>query len=152
VITISREIAVAIARSWKGTPYVLGGRIKGAGCDCATLLAEYLIEIGGATRAELGIYSHDWFQHATEERYKLSTLRHARLTMEGICRGTPDAKPGNLVLFRVAGSRLYNHGAIITAWPRVVHAYDSVVAETDATKHALTGFSEMAIFDPFEEE
>ena len=147
----TREQAVAIALTWKGTPYVLGGRVKGAGCDCATLLAEYLIEIGAATREELGIYSHDWFQHASEDRYKLSTLRHARLTMESICRGTPAAERANVVLFKVAGSRLYNHGAIILKWPRVLHSYDEGVSETDATTHALTGFSEMAIFDPFSE-
>ena len=39
----ARPEAVAIARSWIRTPYVMGGRIKGAGCDCATLLSEYLI-------------------------------------------------------------------------------------------------------------
>jgi hypothetical protein len=49
----SRTEALAIARSYIGTPYVLGGRVKGAGVDCATLLAEYLMEIGATTEAEL---------------------------------------------------------------------------------------------------
>ena len=145
----TRIEAVEIARSFLGTPYRLGGRIKGVGVDCATLLAEYLIEIGAAAREDLGVYSHDWFCHATEERYKLSLLRHAREVMTGVAAGTPAARPGDLVLFRVARSRLYNHGAIVTAWPRGVHAYDREVSELDVTRHALTAHAEMAIFTPW---
>lgn len=149
---LSRPDAVAAARSWQGTPYVLQARVKGAGCDCATLLAEYLIEIGAATRgelADLGLYSHDWFCHVSSERYLMRLLRHARKTAEVICRGTPDAKPGNLVLFRSVGSLVYNHGAIVTAWPLGVHAVAPKVTESNLTQHHLTGYREMAIFDPF---
>jgi cell wall-associated NlpC family hydrolase len=147
---MTRAEAVAIARSWRGTPYVLQARVKGAGCDCATLLAEYLIEIGAADREDLGVYSHDWFCHAQDERYMLRLLRYSRKTAETICRGTPDAAPGNLVLFRVVGSRLFNHGAIVTEWPRGMHAVHPGVVESNLTTHHLTGYHEMAIFDPFD--
>ena len=146
----SRHEAVAIARSWIGTPYVKGARIRGAGCDCATLLAEYLIEIGAANREELGAYSHDWFSHTSQERYMIALIRHARQTMETVAFGSPEAAPGNLVLYRVVGSRVYNHGAIVVEWPRVVHAYDTRVGETDTTLHPLTANMQMAVFDPFE--
>ena len=149
-MALSREEAVQIARSWLLTPYVLGGRVKGAGCDCATLLAEYAIECGFAERESLGLYSHDWFCNTTEDRYKYGLLRHARSTVEGICCGTPNAQPGCLALFKVARSKLYNHGGIITAWPKMIHAVDPHVIESDATKHYMTSFSEMMLFDPWE--
>jgi cell wall-associated NlpC family hydrolase len=148
----SRPDAVARARAWLGTPYVLGGRVRGAGCDCATLLAEYLIEIGAAEREDLGVYSHDWFCHTKSERYLLGLVRHARQTAELVCRGTVDARPGTLALFRCVGSHVYNHAAIITAWPRGIHAVHPKVAEFDLTSHRLTGHHEMALFDPWAAE
>lgn len=141
-----------MARRWKDTPYALGARVKGAGCDCATLLAEYLIEIGAATREDLedlGFYSHDWFCHDSAERYLLRLMRHARLVAETICRGTPDAAPGNIVLFRTVGSKRFNHGAIVTKWPFGMHTVHPKTIESNLTSHPLTGHHEMAIFDPF---
>ena len=146
---ISRSEAVEVARSFIGTKYVLGGRLKDAGVDCATLLACYATEIQLADPGELGVYSTDWFCHASEERYMFQILRHARKTIEGKCRGTVDAKPGSLILFKVVRSRLFNHGGIITQWPYMVHAVKPCVEEADATKHQMTGFTEMAIFDPW---
>jgi cell wall-associated NlpC family hydrolase len=148
---LSREESVEIARSWVGTPYRLGGRVKGAGCDCASLIAEYLTDIGAATQQDLGVYSSDWFCNTTEDRYMLSLIRHVKKTMETIARGTPTAAlPGNIVLFKVAGSTLYNHGGIVTTWPRMIHAMKPVVAECNAVKYAATCFTAMAIFDPWE--
>ncbi len=145
----SREDALAVARSWVGTPYVLGGRIKGAGCDCATLIAEYLIECGIAQREELGIYSHDWFCHTNSERYMLRLLRHAKKTIETISRPGVNAKPGSIALFRVAGSRVFNHGAIVETWPKIIHAASPRVEHADASAHWLTSYKEVAIFDPW---
>ena len=149
-----RPAAVSIARTWLKTPYVLGGRVKGAGCDCGTLLAEYLIEIGAACKEDLqalGFYTHDWFCHTSNERYLAGLMRHARKTAETICRLGVEAAPGSLVLFRVARSKVFNHGGIVTAWPRMVHASSSGVAEQSAADHWLTGHREMAIFDPWGE-
>jgi cell wall-associated NlpC family hydrolase len=146
---MTREEAVAYALIWKGTPYVTGGRVPGAGCDCATLLAEYLIAIGASTRDELGVYSQDWFCHATEERYRLTLEKHAALAWEGICMGTPPARPGDVAIYRVVGSKVYNHGSIITGWPKALHAFHERVAEVRPALHPLTAHREMAIFDPW---
>lgn len=146
----SREAAIAIARSWLGTPYVLGGRVKQAGCDCATLIVEYAIECGFVEREDLGIYSHDWFHNTSEDRYKYGIIRHAQKTIEGVCRGTVDAKPGCFILFKVAGSRVYNHGGIVTQWPNMIHSVTPKVVETDATRNCMTSFVKMCIFDPWD--
>ena len=148
----TRAEAVEIAHSWLGTPYVLGGRIKGAGCDCATLLAEYLLELGRATEAELrdlGFYSHDWFCHTSNERYLRRLMEYGALVAQTKCRPGEKAQPGDLVLFKTVRSPLYNHGAIVTAWPWGIHAADGQVRTSDLTAHRLTGWREMAIFDPF---
>ncbi len=145
----SREEALDCARSWIGTPYVLGGRIKGAGCDCATLIAEYLIECGAAEREALGVYSHDWFCHTNTERYMMGLIRHAKKTIETISRPGVGALPGSIALFRVAGSRVFNHGAIVEKWPRIIHAAHPGVEVADATSHWLTSYKEVAIFDPW---
>ena len=65
---------MAEARSWKGTPYELHGRVKGEGADCGTYLAEVLIASELVTREEMdrlfeeiGFYGHDWFCHSTSD-------------------------------------------------------------------------------------
>lgn len=147
---MTRVEAVAVARSWIGTPYRLSQRVKGAGCDCASLLAAFLLETNLADPGELGFYSHDWFCNTADERYMLRLIRHAPKVLEGMCRGTVAAEPGSLILFKVARSRLYNHGGIITRWPMMVHAADPCVKEQNCVTHWMTGFSQFAIFDPWQ--
>jgi cell wall-associated NlpC family hydrolase len=149
-----REDAVATARSFLGTPYILRGRVKGAGVDCGTLLAQYLIEIGKCTKEDLediGLYTHDWFCHASSERYMLRLMRHAKKTAESICMGRTleDAKPGCLALFRVVGSKVFNHGGVVTNWPMMIHAANPVVKEVNVISHWLTAHREVVIFDPW---
>jgi NlpC/P60 family putative phage cell wall peptidase len=146
---LSRREAIVVAESWLGTPYVKGARVRGAGCDCATLLAEYLIGIGAAGREDLGVYSHDWFCHTSEERYMYALIRHAAKVLETVAAGRPAAQPGDLVLFRVARSRVFNHGGIVTSWPRVIHAAYPRVCAVNATLFPMTSHMEMAIFSPF---
>jgi cell wall-associated NlpC family hydrolase len=126
---LSREEAVAVARAWEGTPY--------------------LIAIGASEREELGVYSHDWFCHTTEERYMFALMKHAKKTLETVAAGSTLAQPGDLVLFRVAKSRVFNHGGIVTAWPRMIHAVMPRVAEASATLHPMTSHMQMAIFSPW---
>lgn len=161
---MTRPQAVAIARSFLGTRYVLGGRRKGAGLDCATLLSEYLIEIGRTTEAaliEIGFYreggaghsfSHDWFCHSTREEYLRGLMHFGKLVAETVCRPSAIPQPGDLVLFRVVGSERFNHGAIVTAWPRGIHAVSEGVREDNLAQHRLTAFRQMDVFAPFAEQ
>jgi cell wall-associated NlpC family hydrolase len=160
--SLSRVAAVAIARRWLHTPYVLGGRLKGAGCDCATLLSEYLIEIRATTEADLiriGFYreggaahsfSNDWFCHAQSEFYLRGLMNFGKLVAETVCRPGVKAQPGDLALFRVVKSKRYNHGAIVTAWPKGIAALREGVREVDLTADSLTAFRQVEVFDPFQ--
>lgn len=147
----SRNEAVAAALAWKGTPYVTGARVRGGGCDCATLLSEYLIEIGAALEIPLFTYAQDWFRHTEEERYRDELNKYAACLWEGQCCGTPPSKPGDIALYRVVGSKVYNHGSIITGWPRSLHAFDIGVCELRPALHPLTAYQAMAIFNPWKE-
>ena len=149
----TRTEAVSIACSYIKTPYVLGGRLKGAGVDCATLLGLYLIEIGFASADEmwggLASYSGDWFLHTGNERYLRSLVRFGAASAETICRADHAPQPGDIALFKVAKSRVFNHGAIVTAWPYGVHACADGVRESNLATHRLTAYKPMDVFDPF---
>lgn len=151
---ITRQQAVEIALAWKGTPYVKGARIRGVGCDCETLLEAYLIAIGAAGSFDhLPLFQQDWFCHTTEEKYRDELAQYATCTWEGRCIGTPPALPGDIAIYRVVGSKVYNHGGIIIGWPKAIHAYgDRGVCETRPALHPLTAYREMAVFSPIDKQ
>jgi cell wall-associated NlpC family hydrolase len=115
-----RAAVVEAARSWLGTPYRHMGRVKGAagGVDCATLLAEVFYEAGVTDRIDIEHYPRDWHLHRSDERYRDFVERYAT-------RIDPPPKPGDIVLWRFG--RCYSHGAIVAAWPVVIHAYLNAV-------------------------
>lgn len=139
---------VAEAESWLGTQYVLGGRLKGVGVDCATFLAEILIACGLSPREELGVYSHDWFAHTDADRYMLRLLRHADRTLETVAYRSIDARPGDIVLTKTAKSRVYNHGGVVVAWPTIIHAMAPAVSKVDASTHPLWSYQRISVFTP----
>ena len=93
---LDRAAIVREARSWIGTPYRLGGRVKGGGCDCATFIAEVLIACGLAERENLGVYSQDWFFHTSNERYLRGLLSLSAETAETVAHRSAN------VLFNVS--------------------------------------------------
>ncbi len=147
---IARAELIASANSWRGTPYHLKGCVKGVGADCFTFIAEVNVACGLMTREELGFYSHDWFQHTTEEHYMYLMMRHAKKIVEGAACHTLKTDPGNIVLSKVVGSKVYNHGGIVTKWPRVLHCVQATgVNEVDITSDPLWSPQQIVIFDPF---
>jgi cell wall-associated NlpC family hydrolase len=153
----TREEIVTEARTWIATPYHKGGRIKGAGADCATLLFCVYQNCGLIPAGAEGIFDderlvpvgQDWFCHTEDERYMRLVLRYAHRVAEALCYPCLKAKPGNLVLTRAVGSRVYNHGGIVVQWPRIVHALDPCVEEADATTHRLWDHQVMTVLDAF---
>jgi cell wall-associated NlpC family hydrolase len=88
-------------------------RVKGAGVDCLTLLAEVYAEAGLVERVPIPHYPHDWHLHQSEERY-LNGILYYMHEVE-----TP--LPGDVVLWKFG--RCFSHGAIVVNWPDVIHAY-----------------------------
>ena len=52
------------------------------------------------------------------------------------------------MLTRLARSKVYNHGAIVTAWPKVIHAIAPRVEEIDASTNPLWAYRAVAVFTP----
>jgi len=146
----TREQIIAEARTWLDTPYHRGGRVKGAGCDCATFVFEVFYRCGLVPDENLGVFSSDWSAHEQSEVYMLRILRHARKVVEGNSYPTLQAKPGNIVLTKTESGRVYDHGGIVTAWPMLIHAMPGGVAEVNATEHWLWQYKIVKVFDPWE--
>ena len=147
-----REAVVREARTWLGTRYHHMGRVKGAGVDCATLLAEVYERAGAVPHVAIAHYPPDWHLHRDLERYLAYVLQVAHevlppLAMSGAAVATiaggdravqavggpvsaQRAEPGDIVLYK--WGRCFAHGAIITKpWPEeVIHAYAPVGAVT----------------------
>jgi cell wall-associated NlpC family hydrolase len=146
----TRAKIVAEALSWIGTPYHLGGRRKGISCDCATLILSVMVNAGIFDDQRLGQYKQDWWCHATDEKYLVAVLRHAKKILEQICYRSSEIEPGNIVLVKTAGSRVANHAAIITCYPRAVHAIMPKVTICDVTSDRLWAYRPIQIFDPLQ--
>ena len=107
-----RMTVIRAAESWLGTPYHAMGRVKGAGVDCLTLLAEIYAEAGLIETPEIPYYPPDWHLHRSNERYLEGLLRYAAE------RGAPAA--GDIALWRFGSC--YSHGYIVVECPNVIHA------------------------------
>ena len=135
-----REAVIVEAESWIGTPFHHAARVKGAGVDCLMLLAEVYERVGIIDHIEPPFYVPDWHLHRDAERYMEGLLQYARPI-----GGPPE--PGDIALFRFG--RTFSHGAIVTEWPRLVHAYWNLgVVHGDAHLHPLAQ-RPVRFFSPF---
>ena len=144
--TAERAAVMACARAWLRTPYHHRGRVKGAGVDCAMLLAEVYAEAGLVAPLAIPHYPPDWHLHRDAERYLGVLLDHAveyvpviaspqgeAIQAGSLRRKTPrddddrgelptrPVLPADIVLWRFG--RCFSHGAIVVDWPIVIHAY-----------------------------
>jgi cell wall-associated NlpC family hydrolase len=130
-VEAQRQAVVAEARSWLRTPYHHMGRVKGAGVDCATLLAEVYTRAGIVPAVEIPYYPPDWHLHQNAERYLNFILAHATEVFPGVAQGEAESrpspsceakpKPADVALWRFG--KCFSHGAIVVEWPLVIHAY-----------------------------
>lgn len=130
-----RAALVAETRRWLATPYHHHAHVLGAGVDCAYLLVEAHVGAGLADRFEVEEYTHDWHLHRNEERYLskveayLKRVDDCELPLEK--RPALQCLPGDVLVWR--HGRTYSHGAIVSEWPKVIHAShpDGAVVEVD---------------------
>jgi hypothetical protein len=102
-IEAQRRAVVAEARTWLRTPYHHMGRVKGAGVDCATLLAEVYTRASVVPAQEIPFYPPDWHLHRNAERYLDFILAHA-------CEIDDLPAPGDVAMWRFG--KCFSHGAI----------------------------------------
>lgn len=121
-----RQAVLDIARTWLKTPWHHRARVKGAGVDCAQILIAVYAEAGLIDEFDTGDYPPDWMMHRSQERF----LEFVRQYADQV-----DAPlPGDLALYFVG--RCFSHGAIVTAWPEIIHASnrDRMVCYADGTQ------------------
>ena len=127
----ARQLVVSEAREWLGTPFHHQGRVKGGGVDCAMLLAEIYHRCGLVPYVDPGYYPPDWHLHRDAERYLEQLMPYAHQLA-----GPP--LPGDVAVFQFG--RTFSHGAIVVAWPLLIHAYwQRGVVWGDATLNPLAG-------------
>jgi cell wall-associated NlpC family hydrolase len=138
--TAERAAVIGCARAWLRTPYHHRGRVKGAGVDCAMLLAEVYAEAGLVRHLAIPHYPPDWHLHRDAERYLGVLLDHAVEYLPDFARAdhphpdplrgrereggalpTRPILPADIALWRFG--RCFSHGAIVVDWPIVIHAY-----------------------------
>lgn len=110
---VQRAAVIAEAKTWIGTPYHHMGRVKGAGVDCAMLLAEVYERAGIVQHVDIPYYPSDWHLNRDVERYLGELVGHAHEV------GRPP-QPADIVVVKFG--RTYSHGAIVVAWPLCIHA------------------------------
>lgn len=102
------------ALTWLGTPWHHQGRVRGAGVDCGMLPMEVYAACGLVPQLPTPEYSHDFHLHRGEEFYLQLVEEHASKVAR-------PPLPGDLALFRFG--RVLSHGAIVIAWPCIIHSY-----------------------------
>jgi Cell wall-associated hydrolases (invasion-associated proteins) len=108
-----RKRIVEIARSWLGTPYHHQACLKGVGVDCAQLLVGVYQEFDPTVYANIPAYSPQWHLNRGEEKY-LEVVRRHMTEIDG------PPLPGDIAMWKFG--RCFSHGAIVVAWPLVIHA------------------------------
>jgi cell wall-associated NlpC family hydrolase len=113
---MTRAAIVDEALSWQGTPFHHRAMVKGAGVDCAHLLKAVYATAGIALDLDMPEYAQDWNLHHDEPRFLAIVAQYADPVPAGEV-----PQPGDVAMFRYG--RHAAHGAIVTAWPVVVHAW-----------------------------
>lgn len=118
----ARARIVAEALTWEKTPYQIGGRVRGVGCDCAMFPLEVYLAAGViGDPGAIAPYSEQFNLHRDAERY-LDMVRRVVGAAGGrqLVPGEDPTGPGDFALWRYG--RTMSHGAIILDWPRIVHS------------------------------
>ena len=115
-----REAVLVEAAGWLGTPYQHQASVRGVGCDCLGLVRGIWRSLHGSEPQAIEPYRADWAEVSGEERM----LHAARRWL--IERPVQEARPGQVLLFRMASGAAVKHCAILSrcgATPRMIHAY-----------------------------
>jgi len=115
------EEIVRAARGWLGTPYRHQASVKGQGADCLGLVRGVWREVMGNEPEAVPPYRPDWAEVGGEE----TLLMAARRWLIEIA--VERARPGDVLLFRMAPGCAVKHCGILSAAagpePKFIHAY-----------------------------
>ena len=104
------DAIIACARGWLGTPYHHQGSVRGAGCDCLGLIRGVWRALYGPEPEVLPPYSRDWGNATGSETLLSAACRH--LIPLG---SVTDARPGDVLVFRMRDKGVAKHAGILSA-------------------------------------
>ncbi len=111
---------IAAARGWVGTPYRHQASVKGVGADCLGLLRGVWREVIGSEPEAPPPYASDWAEVGGQETLWAAARRWLVEIPPAL------AKPGDVLLFRMAEGCAAKHCAILSdanGEGRMIHAY-----------------------------
>ncbi len=110
-----RARILAEARSWLGTPYEHQASCKGAGTDCLGLVRGIWRALYGAEPAPVPAYTPDWAEPSQDEVLLRAMARYFVPVSQ--------AKPGDILVFRIKNNGVAKHLAVLSGPSRIIHAY-----------------------------
>lgn len=124
-MTLTRARILAEARGWLGTPYTHQASLKGVGADCLGFIRGLYVALVDDAVGDVPPYSPDWAEASDAETLIDGAHRHLVALPGG------DARPGDVLVFRLRPGAPAKHMALASAADRMIHAYDrAAVAET----------------------
>lgn len=109
---------VRLARTWIGTPYHHQASVKGVGTDCLGLIRGIWLELYGAESEAPPAYSRDWGEANGEETLLAAARRHL------IELPRAEAKPGDVLVFRIRAASVAKHAALLASPASMIHAME----------------------------
>lgn len=123
--SVLRAQVIVEARGWIGTPYRHQASRKGAGADCLGLVRGVWRAIYGNEPEAPPPYTPDWAERTGAETLLDAAGRNMRLV------AADQARPGDVIFFRMTARGPAKHCAIFSAPERIVHAWHGrAVCET----------------------
>jgi NlpC/P60 family putative phage cell wall peptidase len=143
---ISRDIIVATARLWLGTPYHHQASVRGIGTDCLGLVRGIYRDLYGDEPASVPGYSRDWAEASGEETLLTAARTHLLET------AIDAARPGDVLIFRWRDGLAAKHAGLICGPDRMIHAVEGApVCEVSLSpwwhRHCAAAFSFPRISD-----
>lgn len=112
-----KDLIIAEARMWIGTPYVHQADQRGAGTDCLGLLRGVWRVVIGPEPEAIPAYTQDWSEPSGDE----SVMRTAERWL--IRKPLHDAAPADALLFRMRDGCIAKHLGIQSGPDAFIHAY-----------------------------
>ncbi|HZP10290.1 peptidase P60 [Methyloceanibacter sp.] len=106
---VTRNAIVTAARNWLGTPYHHQASLRGAGADCLGLIRGVWRELYGEEPEPMPPYTPDWGSATGSETLLAAASRHL-VKLDGV----GEARPGDVLVFRMRDRGVAKHAGILT--------------------------------------
>jgi cell wall-associated NlpC family hydrolase len=132
---------ITIARTWCGTPYIYGAKIKGVGVDCGTFLVEVFREMGFVSPDfQIAKYNKQFNLHAEKSAMEIES---ARCGLTCVWRRSSTNRNVRTLLQKAdllcwSNGNVDVHVALYCGGGIIIHAAPDIVKEARFVTHTLS--------------